>query len=302
VAGRLLGRDAAGPGDPFTQGMAALNQALLCRLGVGQMRASADEAVRKLAEAGTVRPAAQAMQGLACVLSGDLDGGDAFFQEAITTGRDIGVPDTLAAVLAERALVAMARNQWSHAEAFAGQAHDVLHRVGTEDALVCAVRARVAWHRGDAGAARRELVTAQRTRPLLTYAQPHLAVQARIELARVHLALGDLAAARTLIREIDEILRRRPGLGTLVAEAQALRARLSAAHGPSTPGASSLTAAELRILPLLATHLSYPEIAAELFVSPNTIKSQAYSMFKKLGASSRSQAVARSRELALLEG
>jgi LuxR family maltose regulon positive regulatory protein len=56
------------------------------------------------------------------------------------------------------------------------------------------------------------------------------------------------------------------------------------------------------VLPLLATHLSYAEIAAELFLSPNTIKSQAYSLYRKLGASSRSQAVARSRELALLEG
>jgi LuxR family maltose regulon positive regulatory protein len=56
------------------------------------------------------------------------------------------------------------------------------------------------------------------------------------------------------------------------------------------------------MLPLLATHLSYPEIAAELFVSTSTIKSQAYSLFRKLDASSRSQAVARARELALLEG
>jgi LuxR family maltose regulon positive regulatory protein len=63
-----------------------------------------------------------------------------------------------------------------------------------------------------------------------------------------------------------------------------------------------LTGAELRLLPLLATHLSFPEIGAELFLSPNTVKSQAMSLYRKLGASSRSQAVARSRELALLEG
>jgi LuxR family transcriptional regulator, maltose regulon positive regulatory protein len=84
----------------------------------------------------------------------------------------------------------MARGQWSQAGDFAGQARDVLRRVGMEDACVCAVLARVAWHRGDAAAARQELIVAQRTRPLLTYAQPHVAVQARIELARVHLALG----------------------------------------------------------------------------------------------------------------
>jgi LuxR family maltose regulon positive regulatory protein len=198
--------------------------------------------------------------------------------------------------------VAMARNQWSQAEAFADQARAILRQAGTEDALVCAVQARVAWHRGDAAAARQELVTAQRTRPLLTYAQPHLAVQARIELIRIHLALGDPAAARTLMREIDDVLKKRPGLGTLVGEAQALRARLTEERTPSVVGASSLTAAELRVLPLLATHLTFPEIGAELFLSPNTVKSQAMSLYRKLGASSRSQAVARSRELALLEG
>jgi ATP/maltotriose-dependent transcriptional regulator MalT len=64
---------------------------------------------------------------------------------------------------------------------------------------------------------------------------------------------------------------------------------------------SSLTTAELRILPLLATHLSFPEIAGELFVSRHTVRSQAMSVYRKLGASSRSQAVARARELGLLE-
>jgi LuxR family maltose regulon positive regulatory protein len=164
------------------------------------------------------------------------------------------------------------------------------------------VQARAALRRGDVPAVRQELVRAQRSRHLLTYAMPQLAVQARIELARVHLALGDLAGARTLMREIDELLRRRPGLGTLIDEARTLRTLLSKEHDPSAPGASALTAAELRLLPLLSTHLSFPEIAAEMFLSPNTVKSQAYSLYRKLGASSRSQAVARSRDLALLEG
>ena len=67
-------------------------------------------------------------------------------------------------------------------------------------------------------------------------------------------------------------------------------------------GASALTTAELRLLPMLATHLSMPEIAAELFLSRNTIRSQAMSLYRKLGASSRSEAVERTRELGLLDG
>jgi len=104
------------------------------------------------------------------------------------------------------------------------------------------------------------------------------------------------------MREIDELLERRPGLGTLVGEAEALRAQLSRQRGADSPGASALTAAELRVLPLLATHLTASEIAAELFVSTHTVKSQQASLYRKLGTSSRSQAVARARQLGLLEG
>ena len=70
----------------------------------------------------------------------------------------------------------------------------------------------------------------------------------------------------------------------------------------SAPRASALTVAELRVLPLLATHLTASEIAAELFVSLHTVKSQQASLYRKLGTSSRSQAVARARQLGLLEG
>ena len=298
-------QDAARPGDPAAEAWAAVLRALLCRHGIEQMRADADEAARKLAAAGIVAPAAALLQGLARVLYGEPEAGDVFFDDAISIG-DVGAPDVLALALCERSLLAMGRGDWSLAGDLAGQARTVLRQARIEDGYVtppvCAVQARAAWHRGDVAAARHLLVAAQRSRPLLTYAIPHLAVQARIELGGVHLALGDIAGARTLIREIDELLRRRPGLGTLGDQARALRARLSADRRSASPGASSLTAAELRLLPLLVTHLSYPEIAADLFLSPHTIKSEAMSAYRKLGVTTRSQAVARARELGLLEG
>jgi LuxR family transcriptional regulator, maltose regulon positive regulatory protein len=294
-------QDTTRPGDPFTEAATALNRALLCRHGVRQMRADADEAARKFAMAGAVIPVVGLLQGIARVLSGDPDSGGAFFENAIAVG-DVGAPDVLAIARCERALLAMARGEWSQAETVASQARRAVHQAGIEDAFVCAVQARLALHRGDTAAARQELVGAQRLRSLLTYAFPHVAVQARIELIRVHFALGDMAGARMLMREIDGLLKRRPDLGTLVGETQALRARMSHERAPTALGASSLTAAELRIVPLLATHLSFPEIGTELFLSPNTIKSQAYSLYRKLGVGSRSQAVARSRELGLLDG
>ena len=298
--------EASGPEYPAAEAWAALLRAVLCRRGVKQMRADADEAARLFAAESVPEPAAALVQGVARVLSGDLDGGDASLGDAASVAEVTGAPDVAAVALCERSLVAMARGEWDRAEALAGRARIVLRQAGTEECyaipLVCAVHARTTLHRGDVSAARQELVSAQRLRPLLTCALPHFAVQARIELARVHLALCDPVGARALIREVDELLRCRPDLGSLVGEAEAFRARLSEEHDPGVPGISALSAAELRLLPALATHLSFPQIAAELFLSPHTVKSEAISIYRKLRVSSRAQAVARSRELGLLPG
>ena len=299
---RWRSQNVARAGNHRTEALAALLRTWLCRHGVEQMHADADEAARQYAAAGIMRPATGLLQGIAHILSGDLDSADVVLDEAVRAGQEIGTPDTIAQILCERSLVAMARHQWNQAEALAGQARSLLDQAGLEDATVCAAQARVALHRGDVLAARRELVSAQRLRSLLTYAQPHVAVQTRIELIRAHIALADISGARTLMREVDEVLKLRPGLGILAGEAEALRAQLSKQRSPAGPGASALTAAELRLLPLLSTHLSFPEMAAELFLSRHTIKSQAFSVYRKLGVSSRHQAVTRARELGLLEG
>jgi LuxR family transcriptional regulator, maltose regulon positive regulatory protein len=154
-----------------------------------------------------------------------------------------------------------------------------------------------------ARSARQELVSAQRSRYLLTCALPHLAVQARIELARACIALADAAGARTLLREAGELLRQRPGLGTLAGQAQELRAQLPRQRGPDTaPGASALTTAELRLLPLLSTHLTFGEIAGQMSLSRSTVKAETAAIYRKLGVSSRNQAVMRARDLGLLDG
>ena len=270
------------------------------------MRADADEAAHRFAAQNILVPLATLMQGIARLLSGDLDGADASFQDVASTQEAGIAPEVLAAALVERSLLAMARGDGDQAQALAGQADTVLRRAEVEEVsvtpLLCAVQARAALHRGDIQAVHRELTRAQRFRHLLTYVRPHISVQARIELARVSLALGDLAGAKTLMREVDELLRRRPRLGTLVGEVQALRTQISRRRGPDGLGVSALTAAELRLLPLLSTHLTFAEMGEERHLSPNTIKTQAVSIYRKVGATSRSQAVARARELGLLEG
>jgi LuxR family transcriptional regulator, maltose regulon positive regulatory protein len=303
---RRAGQGASWPYDAPTRAFPAVLRAFLCRRGVEQMLADADEAACRFAAQGIMIPVIALLQGIALVLSGDLDGGDAYLEAATSAGEQAGGTDVLAIALAERSLVAMAGGNWNRADGLTGQAFAVLRRGRIGDSyatpLVCAVQARAFLHHGDISAARQELVSAQRKRPVLTYALPYLAVQARIELARAHLALADLAGARTLMREIDDLLKRRPSLGTLVGEAATLQAQLANERGSIVPGASALTAAELRLLPLLSTHLPLHEIAAELFLSPHIVRTQAKSIYRKLGASSRSQASTLAGELQLLEG
>jgi LuxR family maltose regulon positive regulatory protein len=280
-------------------------RALLCRDGAAQMRADAELAAATMAGGSFWRTSATLYRALAHLLAGDPDKADILFADAIAEGQATGVTVGPCVALAERSLLAIADGKWDAAERYLGQARTVARDANLEDhppiTMVYAVAARIAMHRGDRQRAREELARAQRLRPGLTYAVPHLAVQARLELAACYLALADPAGARTLLREIEQILLRRADLGVLVGQTEELRARLTQLHGSSGAGASALTTAELRLLPLLCTHLSFPEIGEELFLSPNTIKSQAISIYRKLGVSNRNQAVTQSRELGLLE-
>ena len=280
---------------------AAVLRATLCRRGITQMRTDADDAAQKLAAAGIATSGAALAQGIARVLSGDLDDGDRCLQETVRVAQETGGHQQQAEALAEQSLLVMARGDWRQAGALADRASAVLRQAGIERLLPCAVQARVAMHKGDLAAVRQQLVRAQRLRPASTYGQPHLAVQARIELIRVHLAQADITGARTLMQEIEEILRHRPDLGTLAGHVKQLQARLGKEHDEKVPGASALTTAELHLLPLLCTYMTVAEIAADLFLSPHTIKSQMKSIYRKLDANNRHQAVTRARELGLID-
>ena len=81
-----------------------------------------------------------------------------------------------------------------------------------------------------------------------------------------------------------------------------LATRLNGAGGHAgTPIAISLTSAEIRVLQLLPTHLSLDEIGEKLCVSRNTVKTHVAAVYRKLHASTRTEAVQRGREFALVE-
>ena len=154
--------DPAQPGDPSTQAWTALLRAILCRRGIGQMRADADEAVRRFAEQNIPAANAVLVQGIARVVAGDLDGGDASLADAASVAEQAGQAEEMAMALCERALLSIARRDWDQAEVLAGQARTALNRARLQEGyvtpLVCAVHARAALHRGNLPAAHRSLL------------------------------------------------------------------------------------------------------------------------------------------------
>jgi LuxR family maltose regulon positive regulatory protein len=181
----------------------------------------------------------------------------------------------------------------------------LLGQAGLDDyvltCLIHATAARLAATAGSHKEAHQHLVHIHRLRPMMTAAVPWLFLPVRLEAIEALLALQDVASARTLMREADDILRIRPELGTLAHDAEALRARLERI-ATTTTGHWTLTGAELRVLQYLPTHLTFSEIAERLYVSPHTVKSQAVAIYSKLGVSSRRAAVEEAVERGLLDG
>ncbi len=90
-----------------------------------------------------------------------------------------------------------------------------------------------------------------------------------------------------------------PFLEQVIAAAMQVRAAQTHAARPGGRVAEPLTAAELRVLKLLPT-TTYSQIGATLYVSHNTVKTHIRSIFQKLGASSRAEAIERAVDLRLL--
>jgi LuxR family transcriptional regulator, maltose regulon positive regulatory protein len=300
--------EADGPlpdGSASPRSWAAVVRALLCRHGVERMEADARQALAELAQSSFWRPIALELLGVALLFAGDLEQAEEVLVETADEAAGAGAIYAGVVVHAELALLNLDRDDVERAESQLVAARALLEDQPIEEyvpaAIYLAAAARVALARGQAATARSLLVRAMRMRPQLTHAIPWFGVQTRIELARAHLAIGDVEGARTLSREAADVIGQRPELGTLRAQARKLHEQLANVATFEDGWASTLTAAELRLLPLLTTHLSFREIAERLYVSRNTVKSQAISVYRKLDASSRSEAIERALELGLVD-
>jgi LuxR family maltose regulon positive regulatory protein len=288
--------------DDSGAGMAVI-AAAVARDGVAQMAADAERA-HALAAGDVLRAFAAFLLGTARLLGGDAEGAG----DALAEGARLAVleaPLVRALCLAVQALPAADRDRHEAAE-LSDAAEATLARHGLADqpftALSSAVAAVCLAQRGRLDAARGSASAAARHLARLPDAPPWYGALTRLALARCELLLSDVRAARTILGEASRLAARTDGaagLRTLLDEAWA-RADDYSAGAAACP--TALTIAELRVVRFLPSHLSFREIAARLHVSANTVKTQAHAAYRKLDATSRSEAVARARALGLVEG
>jgi LuxR family maltose regulon positive regulatory protein len=278
---------------------------LRCRDGADQMLDDTNAACETLSPGHPWRPAAVLGRAAALLLAGDSARAENELVEAVELASAAGATELAILGLSLHSLLAVDEKERADAEAFAAEAVSVSTVEPPVQSLVAllleAVGARVAACGGDLTEATAALERAEELLPHATPAVPWLSAYALLELARVRIVLADADGARALLRRVSDIFRVRPRLGVLVQRRAELERRTHALSEPEGRWASSLTPAEQRLLPLLATHLSFREIGERLFVSRNTVKTQAIAVYRKFGVTSRSAAIERAAALGLIE-
>jgi len=209
-------------------------------------------------------------------------------------------------VLGQLALIAADGGDWRACASHVEAGFDLIRTRGLEEYWQCSLahvaHGRLLHHDRRLSEARSELeraaALARRGMGLVELAY------VLVTLGELLRELGDRSAARTLVLEARELLSSAPEPGTLVPrlvarEESRLRLVLHPL-GARSVVTDALTAREQAVLLLLPSGLSAREIGSELGISRDTIKTHTKSIYRKLGASSRREAVARARELELL--
>jgi LuxR family maltose regulon positive regulatory protein len=295
---------------PMPDGSVSLESAVrraragLAPQGLEDMRLDAEVAMRLEPPGSGWHTMAALLHGTACMLLGRRAEAAGSLERAGQLGRNDAAPGASFAV-SERALLAADEADWSTAAACARDARDIVESAGLQTALtslpVYVASATVALHEGNARVAGIDTAVAMRLyRRPSPAAFPWLGAQMAIRLGGLLLSLGDHSGARLRATEAGRQLSLLDSSTPLQDQHRKLLADLDRGNA-ATGNGTVLTGAELRLLPLLPTHLSLGEIAAQLVVSRNTVKTQVASIYRKLAAGNRAEAVRRATELGLLD-
>ena len=207
--------------------------------------------------------------------------------------------------LSQLSLIALEEHDWETASRLLAQAREQVERCGLIEypvvTLVFATSAMANAQAGQVSRAQADRDIAERLLAGLTDFPPWYEVEARLALARACIRLDDLPAAEARLEQAERFLKLAPDAAVLIEWHRGLAADLESATAEAENRDHPMTKAELRTLQYLPSHFSFREIAERIQISPNTVKTQARAVYRKLGASSRAEAVAKARATGLLD-
>jgi LuxR family maltose regulon positive regulatory protein len=278
-------------------------EAMLAPAGIAEMAEAASHAHAIERRDSSWRPVYLFLHATALYLAGESLTAEPLLAEASELSA-ASAPAVTSMCMAQAAMIAIDARDWEAAADLTDRARDVIEVRGLAEYPVCALAfAASAAARARAGRADEAKHDLRRGIELLTVLgdfMPWYGAETRILLAHASLGLADVVGARTLLAEASRLARRTPGAVVFQRWFDAAWSYMDTLAEERLAGPSSLTIAELRILRFLPSHRSFREIAAQLGVSANTVKTQAHAVYRKLGAASRSDAVARALDAGLL--
>ena len=280
-----------------------LIRASLARDGIARMDADAARAAESLSHESPWLAECCLLRGIAAHLGGDHERAKARLDEGARRGAVVA-PLVQVLCLAQLALLVIERGDWNAGARLVGRARAQVERFGLAPypsvALVPAICALVDAHRGRVEDARRDLRRSIRLLHEVVDFPSWYEAEIGIVLAHAAMRLDEPNCARQRLTEATAVLDLVPGVPVLDALLRRARSSLDASIAAAN-GDSGLTPAELRTLQYLPSHYSFREIGEELVVSVNTVRSQARAVYRKLGASTRREAVELARKRGLIE-
>ncbi|MGK2955068.1 MAG: LuxR C-terminal-related transcriptional regulator [Solirubrobacterales bacterium] len=243
-------------------------------------------------------------RGVAVQMRGDAETAEPILRDAARRG-SIHSPIVQALALAQLTILTADLGRWDEAARFASQAREQVEHCGLANlgtmALVYAASALVRTHQGKVEAA---VADVSRSRGLL---QKNVDLplwfeaELRLTLCRANLRLGDSEFAALRLKESTALVDRLPNASVLERWLREVKVGFDDARGTLAGESFDLTKAELRTLQFLPSHHSFRAIGEQLHLSQNTVKTQAGSLYRKLGANSRTEAVMVARKAGLLD-
>jgi LuxR family maltose regulon positive regulatory protein len=291
-------------GSPSVQVAVAAVRMIAAREGLDGVLRDSDTVLSEGADDNPWWAIASAVQGTAYSMLGDLERADERLAAALPALSHLPTFD--AGARAHRALLAVYAGDLAEADRRASAALRLTERYDLEGVLPAlpafAVASYVAARHGRIDEAERAARATERMLARLGDLSPRTGLLCYVLLGKTAVALGDRARARVYADEADRVRQRDPSPVHVVAQLHELGDQLESLGEARLEDAPALTPAELRVLVYLPTHLALGDIAERLYVSRNTVKSHAVAIYRKLGVSSRNDAVSEARRLGLLDG